>query len=258
MTNLSKVLGCARGYLLVLACALAVSIVFAESGLTAKARLPEDEPPTAVILEAAARNGAMVLSALRKYICFGEFTVETVGNADTVTGKYYRSFRLYHDRFGARQEKVFEERSDLPKDTSVSLNTIQGLTRIYEFLVTPETLARYDFNYIGRERVDEIETYVFDVSPRSHAPDFVRSPDRYLRGRIWIDEKDCQVVKVAGEVAGDQKQEHTPRFETYFQNYDKYWFPAYTSADDRIWSGKYGTRVLVRIRYTGYKKDSRG
>ncbi len=33
-----------------------------------------------------------------------------------------------------------------------------------------------------------------------------------------------------------------------------HWFPAYTTADDRIRVGRYFTRAVVNVRFTGYKK----
>ena len=62
------------------------------------------------------------------------------------------------------------------------------------------------------------------------------------------------MVKVAGEALPEQTGHRTPKFETYFQNYDRYWFPAYTSADDSIRVGRYATRVTVNVRFTGYKR----
>ena len=66
--------------------------------------------------------------------------------------------------------------------------------------------------------------------------------------------QDTGVLKVAGEAVPEQNAHRTPRFETYFQNYEKYWFPAYASADDTVRMGRYSTRVIVKVRFTSYKK----
>jgi hypothetical protein len=60
---------------------------------------------------------------------------------------------------------------------------------------------------------------------------------------------------VAGEAVPEQSAHRTPKFETYFQNYDKYWFPAYTTADDEVRVGRRLTRVIAKVRFTSYKKS---
>ena len=214
------------------------------------------KPSPAEILSAAAERGKELLAALREYTCYAELTIQTVSQSDTITGKYYRFSQISFDREGNREEKVLENTSSLPEGIHIGTNTANNLTRVYQFVITPETLTQYDLNYVGRERVDELNTLVFDAKPKFNLPNPDKSELRYFRGRVWIDEQDLCVVKVEGEVLPEQRSHRTPKFETYFQNYDTYWFPAYTKADDRIRSGRYFTRVVVNVRVTGYKKVS--
>jgi hypothetical protein len=214
-------------------------------------------PSPAEILASASERGSKVVTALRDYTYYAELTIETVSAADVITGKYYRFSQVSFDRDGNRQEKVFENQSTLPKEVHIGTNAINNLTRVYQFFITPETLSLYEFNYVGRERVDELDTYVFDVKPRVKLPDPNKSTDRYLKGRVWIDDRDLQVVKVAGEALPEQSEHRTPKFETYFQNHDDYWFPAYTTADDEVRVGDRRRRVIVTVRFTAYKKTNR-
>jgi hypothetical protein len=58
-------------------------------------------------------------------------------------------------------------------------------------------------------------------------------------------------VVVAGE--GCLSRMHrTPRFETYFQNHDKFGFILHV-ADDEVRLPR-STRVVVKVRFTSYKK----
>jgi hypothetical protein len=206
------------------------------------------------ILTAAAENGRLVNAALLDYTYYAELTMETVSQADTISGRYYRFSQISYDTAGVRQERIFEDKSSLPKNTHIGTNAANNLVRVYQFVITPETLAEYEFNYVGRETVDELNTYVFDVRPKVKLPDPEKSRDRYLRGRVWIDDQDLQVVKVAGEALPEQRAHRTPKFTTIFQNHDKYWFPAHVSADDSIRVGERTTRVIVTVRFTGFKK----
>jgi hypothetical protein len=216
---------------------------------------PRQSVAPQAILNSTAEKGVQLAAALRSYTYYADLTIETVSDADVITGKYYRLSRVWFDGAGARQEKVLENTSTLPKDVYIGTNAAHNMTRVYQFFVTPETLQQYDFNYIGRERVDELDTLVFDVKPRLKLPDPERSSDRYLKGRIWIDGEDLCVVKVAGEAVPEQNAHRTPRFETYYQNHDRFWFPAFCSADDTIRTGRYSQRVVVKVRFTGYKKS---
>lgn len=206
------------------------------------------------VLAAASESGKKMTAALRDYTYYAELTIETVSQADTITGKYYRFSQISFGADGTRQEKVFEDKSTLPKEVYIGTNAANNLTRVYQFAITPDTLSQYDFNYVGRERIDEVNTIVFDVKPKIKLPDPAKSRERYLKGRVWIDDRDLQVVKVAGEALPEQNAHRTPKFETYFQNYGDYWFPAYTSADDGVRVGGRFARVRVNVRFTGYKK----
>lgn len=208
----------------------------------------------AEILSASAQRGKDLMAALNDYTYYAELTIQTVSQSDTITGKYYRFSQISFDREGKRHEKLIENTSTLPAEVYIGTNAANNLTRVYQFMMTPETLNQYEVNYVGRERIDELDTLVFDVKPKIKMPDPDKSDERYLKGRVWIDQQDLCVVKVAGQALPEQTAHRTPKFETYFQNYGKFWFPAYTSADDSIRAGRYFTRVVVNVRFTGYKR----
>ncbi|MFY9553246.1 MAG: hypothetical protein WAV47_00860 [Blastocatellia bacterium] len=235
---------------------LVACLMIAMTAMTASPRPapPDSQKSPDEILSAAAERGRELVAAMREYSYYAELTIQTVSQADTITGKYYRFSQVSSDRDGNRQEKVLENTSTLPKDVNISTNAANNLTRVYQFILTPETLTQYELSYVGRERIDELNTLVFDVKPKIKMPDPDKSVERYLRGRVWIDDQDLCVVKVAGEALPEQSAHRTPKFETYFQNYERFWFPAFTSADDSIRVGRYFTRVVVNVRFTGYKR----
>lgn len=229
---------------------LALAVVLAASISTAVAQ----QKPPAEILALAAEHGKETLQALRSFTYYAELTIETVSQSDTITGKYYRFSKISYAPDGTREEKILENTSTLPADVYIGTNAANNLTRVYQFAITPETLSQYELSYVGRERVDELNTYVFDVKPKVKLPDPDKSKERYLKGRVWIDDQDICVVKVAGEALPEQSAHRTPKFETYYQNHDKYWFPAFTSADDDVRVGRSSMRVVVKVRFTSYKK----
>src|SRR5215216_2741646 len=170
------------------------------------------------ILRAAAENGKLTLAALGEHSYYNELTIETVSQADTVTGKYYRFAEISFDRDGNRRERIIETTSTLPKDVYIGTASANRLVRIYQFMITPDTLSQYEFNFVGRERLDELSTYVFDVEPRATVSEPGKDQERLLRGRVWIDDQDLCLVKVAGQALPEEKTLRVPRFETYFRN----------------------------------------
>lgn len=231
-----------------------VQLLFAAVSVSHSAAQDARKQTPAEILAAASRKGGELQNALREYTYYAELTIQTISQADTITGKFYRFSQISFDPAGKRQEKILENTSTLPRDIYIGTNAANNLTRVYQFILTPEAMEQYELNYVGRERIDELNTFVFDVKPKVKLPDPDKSDERFLRGRVWIDDQDLCVVKIAGEALPEQSAHRTPKFETYFQNYDKYWFPAYTTADDSIRVGRHFTRVIVNVRFTSYKK----
>jgi len=241
-----------------LALLITAAVLISSAGSKLSGARPDQRPSPSEILALAAERGKETLQALRRYTYSAELTIQTVSEANTVSGKYYRFSQISYADDGTRREKVIETTSTLPSEVYIGTNAANNLTRVYQFIITPETLNQYEMSYVGRERIDELNTYVFDVKPKVKLPDPEKSSERYLKGQVWIDDQDLCVVKVAGNALPEQYAHRTPRFETYFQNHDKYWFPAYTSADDDVRVGRRAMRVIVKVRFISYKKAGVG
>src|ERR1041384_3611045 len=221
----------------IIACTIAASLIIIALAPQSPSWILQKESPSEILL-AAAERGDRLQTELRAYTYFAELTIQTVSQADIITGKLYRFSKISFDRDGTRRERVIENTSTLPKG----------------FFIGAETLSQYEITYVGRERIDELNTLVYDVKPRIKPLENNKSRDRFLKGRVWIDNEDHCVVKVAGEPVPEQKGHQAPSFETYFQNYGNSWFPAYTTAVDFIRVEGYFNRVMINLRYTGYKK----
>src|SRR5215471_13845684 len=184
---------------LLLTTASTAAILLGLLGYLAGHGAPRQKLQPSEILASAAESGAKLVAAVRSFSYYEETTIENISAANTVSGTYYRLSHITFDSRGNRQEKILENKSSLPDDAYIGTATAKNLTRVYQFSITPETLSQYDFGYIGRERVDEIDTYVFDVSPKVKLPSSDKINERYVKGRVWIDNQDFCVVKVAGE-----------------------------------------------------------
>jgi hypothetical protein len=131
----------------------------------------------------------------------------------------------------------------------------EDFRNVMPFVMTNETLPEYDVSYVGRQQVDEISCYVFNVKPKV----LTKDRKRYFDGQIWVDDQDLQIVKTFGRSTGHLRRgedQQFPKFETYREQIDgKWWFPTYTYADDTL-NFKDGPPVRIKeiIKYDHYKK----
>ena len=169
-------------------------------------------------------------------------------------GEFRRTSEIIFSPGGKRYERATYEPPSTLKMVSLSREDIEDLENIQPFVLTTEDLPKYRLEYRGREHVDEIDAYVFQVTPQR-----IERGQRYFEGLIWVDDLDLQIVKTYGKAVPDirrGKQENLfPRFETYRENIDgKYWFPTYTRADDVLRFSHDEVRVRMAIRYSEYKQ----
>ena len=99
-------------------------------------------------------------------------------------------------------------------------------------------LPKYEITYGGKQPLDELSTYYFNVKPRT-----LERARAYFSGVVWVDSTDLVIVKTMGKwvtETGDVTAADLPFtvFETYRQQVGKnLWFPAYARSDESIPSG---------------------
>ncbi|MBO0237265.1 hypothetical protein, partial [Vibrio parahaemolyticus] len=74
---------------------------------------------------------------------------------------------------------------------------LEDLGGVNPFAIEPSAIPQYNFTYIGKEKIDELDLFVFDVTPKV-IPDPKKSTQRLFIGRIWVDDKDLMIVKSKG------------------------------------------------------------
>src|ERR1700691_703645 len=127
-------------------------------------------------------------------------------------------------------------------------------------ILTTAHLPQYEVNYLRRQKVDELDTYVFQAGPKT-----LEKNKHYFQGKVWVDQRDFQIVLINGmTVPQDTRKGHEdlqPPFTTYYEQVDgKYWFPTYTKAEGNLHfaaqNGALSQDVHIRniVRYTDYKQ----
>ncbi|MCA1555169.1 MAG: hypothetical protein LC747_00590 [Acidobacteria bacterium] len=187
--------------------------------------------------------------ALNQYSFKREAIVQTIGMGGQISGEYRRVSRFVFDDNGKRYEKILL--FPLPTLTEVELTAedIEDLGGVQNFALDPSKINLYNITYVAKEKIDELNLYVFDVSPKV-MPDPKKTKERFFKGRIWVDDQDFQVVKVRGKGVPEKKNSRYPTFESYREQIDgKFWFPTYTYADEELVFDN-GQVVHLRMRIT--------
>ena len=131
------------------------------------------------------------------------------------------------------------------------------IRRRMPFVLTSDEIPEYNILYVGKQREDELGTYVFDVAPKQ-----IEKNRRYFQGRIWVDDHDFQIVKTYGKNVPDLgtkkrggQENLFPNFTTWRQQIDnKYWFPVYTKVDDTLHFSTGDIHIRQIVKYTDYKR----
>jgi TonB family protein len=189
--------------------------------------------------------------ALNSYAFKRDALVQSIGMGGQVTGEYHRVSDFTFDDKGNRYEKI--NYFPMPSFTGVTQEDLEDLGGVNPFALEAARINQYNFKYVGKERIDELDLYVFDVSPKI-MPDPKKTKDRFFSGRIWVDDHDLQIVKSKGKAIPETKTNKFPVVETYREQIDgRWWFPTYVYADDDlVFDNGTDYRIRMRVKYTDF------
>jgi hypothetical protein len=198
----------------------------------------------------------------KEYSYIQESKLQVIGPADTVSGEYYQVSEFVFNDAGKRIERILKAPQSTLDQAGLTMTQEDknAFINLQPFALTSQDLPNYNVSYVGKEKVDQLDTYVFDVTPKAVTNkkelDKLRKQKiegRFFQGRIWVDDQDLQIVKSAGKVVPEFDQRF-PKFETYRENIDgRYWFPTYTYGDDVLQFDR-PIRVRMVTRYKNYRQ----
>jgi len=190
--------------------------------------------------------------ALNEYSFKRDAVLQSLGMGGQVTGEYHRVSLFTFDDAGARYEKI--SYFPMPSFNQVTQEDLEDLGGIQPFALEPSKIPQYDFKYVGKDKIDELSLYVFDVTPKV-IPDPKKSKERFFTGRIWVDDQDLQIVKTKGKGVPETKINKFPTVETYREQIDgRYWFPTYSYADEElIFEKGEPLHIRMKVRYSDFE-----
>jgi len=238
-------------------CAVALSGFFFRVASAEEGVLDAAQPKGASVAEIIQRFAAKekeFQQARDQYTYRQSVKVQTV-DGDTVDGEYQEVFDVVFDDQGKRLENVvFAPQTSLQR-ISMSPEDIDDIRHRLPFVLTSDEIPEYNILYVGQQAEDELHCYVFDIAPKE-----IVGKKRYFQGRIWVDDRDFQIVKTSGKTVPDIRKKKNsenlfPKFTTWREQIDnKYWFPTYTKADDTLHFSAGDVRIREIVKYSDYQR----
>jgi hypothetical protein len=214
------------------------------------------------IIRAFTQKETEFRKALNEYGFRRDAVIQTIAWGGQISGEYRRLSRFVFDDSGNRFEKILQFPIPTMTEIQITAEDLEDLGGVQAFALESSKIGEYTFAYVGKEKLDELDTYVFDVTPkilsdasRLSALKKSKLPERYFQGRVWVDDRDLQIVKARGKGVPEFDQRF-PTFETYREQIDgKYWFPTYSYADDELtFKSGQSVHLRMRIKFTDFER----
>jgi hypothetical protein len=176
-------------------------------------------------------------------------------DGETPDGSYQQVFDVIFDDKGRKTKNVVFSPQPTLQRIQMTEEDFDDIENRLPFVLTSDEIGEYDILYVGQQKQDELNTYVFDVAPKQ-----ITGKKRYFQGRIWVDDHDFQIVETYGKTVPDIKKKRGsenlfPKFTTWREQIDgKYWFPTYTRAEDTLQFAMGGVKIREIIKYTNYRR----
>jgi len=205
-----------------------------------------------IIKNFTAKEG-LFRQALNLYSFKRDAIIQSLGMGGQITGEYHRVSYFTFDDQGNRYEKISYFPMPSVPAQMVTQEDLDDLGGIEPFALEPSKIPQYNFKYVGKEKIDELSLYVFDVSPKV-MPDAKKTKERFFIGRVWVDDQDLQIVKTKGKGVPETKTNKFPTVETYREQIDgRYWFPTYSYADEELlFENAEPLHIRMKVRYSDF------
>ena len=213
-------------------------------------------------LKRAAASELRLKSAEPDFFYRQEILVQTFGEANSISAQLHRVSEMTYDNGGNRTERILEYP---PSPLTVPLGILQpdfkSLLGVDPFFLTPDLIPKYSISFNAREKIDDLNTYVFDVEPADQKSFPKRDKgDHPFKGKIWIDDQDLEMVKFEGRaVVTKDESSRFPKFECYRENVERgLWLPSLAYARDVLDLKRFDLSIKIEIKYSNYKRIKPG
>ena len=244
-------------FLLSLAAVLLPILMLPELALGQQGPLDKTDPKGTTVAEIIKRFAGKekeFKEARDQYTYRQDVKVMTL-DGDTPDGMYQQVFDVTFDDKGRKIKNVVFAPQPTLQRIMMTEEDFDDIENRLPFVLTSDEIGEYDILYVGQQKQDDLNTYVFDVAPKQ-----IVGKKRYFSGRIWVDDHDFQIVETYGKTVpdihkGKNSENLFPKFTTWREQIDgQYWFPTYTRAEDTLQFSMGGVKIREIIKYTNYRR----
>jgi hypothetical protein len=214
---------------------------------------PPSMPP-ALIVKAFAEKEDQYQQARVRYGYKKTIKLTEFGKDGQPSGEYQVVLVAMMDPDGRVYEKTVQKTQSSLQFIDLEPGQLSAVTRMPAYALTTSQLAKYELRFVGDEKVDEIDCYIFEAKPK-----LLERGKALFQGIVWVDKQYLEVVKTYGKWVNDLGDVHVEQlpfvnFETYRDNVEgKYWFPNYSRSDDYLHLKDDTIPVRLVIKWTDIK-----
>jgi hypothetical protein len=214
--------------------------------------MAQEPPPNLARL--TAQRESQTQAARNQYTYRQTLVFAELDEHGAATGEYREVRDVIFSPEHERTERIVGKPLLTLKHLTLTEEDFHDLRDIQPFVLTEDQLWNYDTKFRGDEKMDGVDCWVLQVSPRQ-----ILQGQRLFDGLLWIDKKTYDIVRLEGQAVPQihslKSENLFPRFTTLRQIIDgQHRFPVYTFADDTLPFRTGLQRVRMTIRYSDYKR----
>ncbi len=219
--------------------------------------VPHPGPPPIPEQEIIRRFAANEDAARKVYDTYDFSQTIRIEELSNPGGKFTVTGEEYTRPDGQRMWRVVKPAESTLKLTKYSFEDVRTMMTLPTFFLTSDQIANYDFLYAGQQKLDELNTYVFQVKPKQ-----LSRSQPFFQGVVFVDDHDLAIVETYGKFVTELIEEGTKLpfslYETFRENFqNKYWLPTYTTSDDYIGAaGDEQFQLRLVIHSTDFKQNA--
>src|SRR5690606_25695797 len=153
-----------RTLTLCLAVLLAGTNLFAQAPTIRNVSLSQAEIDS--IVARFTQNELEFREALTNYVFNRSATIQTIGMGGQITGVFRRDSFMTFTSDGQRFERITYAPVSTLTEINVTPADLEDLGGVNPFALEPSMISQYNFTYLGKEKIDELDLHVFEVQPK--------------------------------------------------------------------------------------------
>jgi hypothetical protein len=217
-----------------------------------RAQAPSEPPPNLVKL--VSQRETETETERNEFTYRQKVTLEELDDRGAIRGIYQETRDVIFSPQHERTERFVDKPENGLKFLKLTEEDFRDIRDIQPVVLTQDRVWNYESRFKGEEKMDGVDCWVLQVRPRQ-----ILQNQRFFDGLIWVEKQGYNIVRMEGravpEIRTTKSENLFPRFTTIRKPVNgKYWFPAYTYADDTLQFRTGPQRERLRITYSDYKR----